>query len=84
MANEYRSSCKGCQISQRKESVEGNLIIDLHGNWILNHDGGEKSFLGCLALQPRFHRMAIPELNQAECESLGPNIHQIDLSHLEP
>lgn len=75
----YHDDCKGCAYSRRTEEPRGG-IIELPGNWILNHYGGPEGFLGWLALQPRFHRMELTDLNTDEANALGINIQNIDLA----
>jgi diadenosine tetraphosphate (Ap4A) HIT family hydrolase len=77
----YHDCCKGCRISQGiEEPRRGGGIIELDGNWILNHYGGDEGFLGWMALQPRFHRMELTDLNTDEANALGKNIQNIDLA----
>ena len=77
----YHDCCMGRKISRGIEEPEaGGGIIELDGNWILNHYGGEDTFLGRLALQPRFHRMELTDLNTDEANALGKNIQNIDLA----
>ncbi len=73
----YESDCRGCRISQGLQAVRGNIIIELDGDWVLNHYGGDEGFLGWLALQPKFHRMDFPDLTPKELASLGGNIARI-------
>ena len=49
----------------------------MNGDWILNHYGGEEGFLGWMALQPRYHREEINQLEVDELEALGGNIKKI-------
>lgn len=77
----YHEDCDGCKISQRKkEPSAGGGIINLDGDWILNHYGGSEGFLGWLTLQPRYHRMELTDLNTDEANALGENLQKIDLS----
>jgi diadenosine tetraphosphate (Ap4A) HIT family hydrolase len=77
----YHNDCKACAISRRiEEPCRGGGIIELDGNWILNHYGGDEGFLGWMALQPRFHRMELTDLNSDEANALGKNIQKIDLA----
>ena len=48
------------------------------GDWVVNQYGGSEGFLGWLALQPRFHRMALSDLTDTEARALGPNIRALD------
>jgi diadenosine tetraphosphate (Ap4A) HIT family hydrolase len=73
----YADPCSGCEISQGLKSVPGG-VIKLPGDWVVNHYGGAEGFLGWLALQPRFHRMALSELTDRELQNLGPNIRSLD------
>lgn len=73
----YVDSCAGCEISQGLRPTVGG-IVKLSGNWIVNQFGGCEGFLGWLALQPRFHRMALSDLTNEELQSLGPNIQALD------
>jgi diadenosine tetraphosphate (Ap4A) HIT family hydrolase len=76
----FKLGCNGCLISQGAD-VSVNLrggIIQLEGNWILNHYGGGEGFLGWLILQPRFHRMDLRELEPREAQSLGTNVQSVD------
>ena len=78
-AAEYKDDCDGCKISQGlKERVGG--IIELEGDWILNHYSDEDTFLGRMALQPRYHRMELWELTTKEAATLGGNIQKIDIA----
>ena len=76
---EYKDSCKGCDISRKIEKKPGE-IIDLEGDWILNHYAGDEGFLGWMALQPRFHRMKFTVLNDDEARALGINIQNINMA----
>lgn len=73
----YADSCAGCKISQGLQHTDGG-IVKLSGDWIVNQYGGGEGFLGWLALQPRFHRMELSELTDAELRSLGPNVRDLD------
>jgi len=72
-----RDDCEGCKISQGCRKPPGG-IIGLDGDWILNHYDGEEGFLGWMALQPRFHRMKLADLQSNELKTLGENIQKID------
>ena len=61
----HNDNCKGCARSQ-----ETDAIVELPGDWIVNHYAGEEGFLGWLALQPRYHRMAISDLTDDELRHL--------------
>ncbi len=74
---EYQPGCKGCDISQESDKKIGG-IIELEGDWILNHYGGDEGFLGWFALQPRYHRMEISDLTDKETIYLGRNIQKIE------
>lgn len=77
----YNNDCEGCAISQGiKQPRRGGGIIELDGNWILNHYGGDEGFLGWMVLQPRCHRMELTDLNTDEANALGKNIQDIDLA----
>jgi len=78
-AEVYKSCCRGCKISQGIEELTGG-IIELDGNWILNHYSSEEGFLGWMALQPRFHRMELKDLTADETRALGGNIQNIDIA----
>lgn len=72
----YKPDCLGCRLSQELDRVVGG-IVQLPGDWILNHYGGEEGYLGWLALQPKYHRMDLPELTQTEAEAFGRNVQAI-------
>lgn len=76
--NMYADGCAGCAISQGLRQVPGG-VVKLFGNWTVNHYNGDEGYLGWLALQPRFHRMALRELTESELQSLGPNIRDLDI-----
>lgn len=80
----YKADCKGCGISKRRQKALKHLpcqiVIDLDGNWTLNHYGGDEDFLGWLALQPRYHRMELKDLRPNEAAALGGNIQDIDIA----
>jgi diadenosine tetraphosphate (Ap4A) HIT family hydrolase len=78
-AEVYHEDCKGCKISRKIREPRGG-IIELDGNWILNHYSGGEGFLGWVILQPRYHRMELSELNTDEANELGKNIRNIDLA----
>ena len=69
----YEESCAGCRLSQGRGCSVGG-IVKLDGNWVLNHYGGLEGYLGWMALQPRFHRMSLVDLNDQELRALGPNV----------
>lgn len=73
----YEEGCKGCIRSQHKDDVLGG-IIEMPGNWVLNHYAGDEGFLGWMALQPKYHRMALAELTDEELQALGGNLQRID------
>jgi hypothetical protein len=73
----YADQCAGCAISQGLRPVSGGLI-KLPGDWVVSQYGGSEGFLGWLALQPRFHRMALSQLSDRELRYLGPNIKALD------
>jgi diadenosine tetraphosphate (Ap4A) HIT family hydrolase len=79
----FDDNCKGCRISQKCEDVLGGIVIELNGDWTLNHYGGPEGYLGWLALQPRYHRNRLTDLSASETAALGGNIQDIDraLSH---
>ena len=79
---EYNDCCKGCNISRGIEKKPGG-IIDLGGDWILNHFTGDGVFLGWMALQPRFHRMKFTDLTGDETKTLGKNIQNINIALCE-
>jgi diadenosine tetraphosphate (Ap4A) HIT family hydrolase len=75
----YRKKCDGCKTSKGQGDVrKWGGVIKLNGNWILNHYRGEEGFLGWLALQPRYHREELTQLEADELEALGGNIKKID------
>ena len=74
-----QQGCRGCEISKgNKKNVLGKKIIELDDYWILNHYGGDDTFLGRMALQTRCHRMDIGDLSEEETNRLGGNIQRID------
>ncbi len=77
--DEYAKSCKGCQLScQLCHPDRGWGAIKLRGNWILSHYGGSEAFLGWMALQPRYHREDLTDLQEEEAKDLGTNIQRIE------
>lgn len=77
----YRVGCKSCEISQGVGAVlRRGGIVELSGNWVLNHYGGDEGFLGWLALSPRFHRRDIADLEADEAMAMGKNIQRVDLA----
>jgi diadenosine tetraphosphate (Ap4A) HIT family hydrolase len=77
----YKADCKGCQLSRGDIKPDvGGEIINLEGDWTLNHYGGSEGFLGWMALQPRYHRIELSELSGDEVQALGGNIQKIDLA----
>lgn len=65
----------GC-VYQAKE-----YIVELEGGWVLNHRGvGKKTYLGCLILQPKSHRVDFGDLSMKEATILGINIQRINHS----
>ena len=77
MTKYYKKDCDGCNRSQGKDNVRGG-VVELKGDWTLNHYGGQEGFLGWMALQPRYHKMTIADLESDELSSLGDNIKKID------
>lgn len=74
---DYSTTCAGCTRSQDLDAVAGG-IAKLPGDWVVNQYCGSEGFLGWLALQPRFHRMALNDLTITEARALGPNILFLD------
>jgi diadenosine tetraphosphate (Ap4A) HIT family hydrolase len=74
----YKDGCKGCDLSKGHEKPLGGVIVELEGEWLLNHYGGQEGYLGWLALQPREHRIELHELTTEEANALGGNIKRID------
>jgi len=74
---DYDSTCAGCRRSQGLDAVAGG-IAKLTGDWVVNQYGGSEGFLGWLALQPQFHRLALRELTSEESHTLGPNLQALD------
>jgi len=73
----YDKDCMGCKYSQEIQKPRGG-IVKLDRHWILNHYAGPEGFLGWVALQPRYHRMELTDLNTDEANALGRNIENID------
>jgi diadenosine tetraphosphate (Ap4A) HIT family hydrolase len=73
----FLENCDGCKRSQGIDGVIGG-IIELNGDWVLNHLNGQDGFLGWMALQPRFHRMELSQLTSSEARVLGINIQKVD------
>ena len=73
----YDDKCAGCARSQSKQVSAGG-ILPLSGDWIANQYAGSEGWLGWLALQPRYHRMAISQLSDSEASALGKNIQILD------
>jgi diadenosine tetraphosphate (Ap4A) HIT family hydrolase len=74
---EYKDGCEGCDISRGSILLPGG-IIELPGDWIINHYDGQESFLGWITLQPRYHRMEVTDLTKDETDLLGGNIQGVD------
>lgn len=74
--NFLESTCHGCDFSQGMRAIGSN--VNLPGSWSLNHYGGPEGYLGWLALQPFWHRMAFSELTDEELRHLGPNISAVE------
>jgi len=76
----YKADCTGCRISQRKNKnvKERGGIIELDGNWILNHYGSGEGFLGWLSLQPKDHILSLTDLSKNQVKSFISNIQNID------
>jgi len=79
ITNEYNDWCNGCKISRCLKARHGG-IIEMDGNWILNHYAGWEGFFGWMALQSRYHRMELTDLTPDETKALGKNIQNIDLA----
>jgi hypothetical protein len=75
----FEAGCHGCKRSQNLDGCLGG-IIEFQGDWILNHYQDQQSFLGWLALQPKYHRMDFCELTPIEASSLGINIKNIQIA----
>jgi diadenosine tetraphosphate (Ap4A) HIT family hydrolase len=73
----YKESCEGCKLSRGHRKSTGG-IIELDGDWILNHYGGAEGFLGWMTLQPRQHRMDLADLEPKEIIALGGNVQLVD------
>jgi len=76
---EYKDGCEGCDISRGSLLLPGG-IIELPGGWILSQYDEKESFLGWLALQPRYHRIGLSDLTKEETDALGRNIQGIDIA----
>lgn len=76
---DYQRDCAGCRTSQGLRHSAGGLL-KLPGDWTANQYGGPEGWLGWLALQPRYHRMALSELTPVEAAALGLNIQALDLA----
>jgi diadenosine tetraphosphate (Ap4A) HIT family hydrolase len=76
---EYADSCLSCAISRGSILLHGG-IIELPGKWILSHYDSQESFLGWMALQPRYHRMGLIDLPKDEVEALGVNIQNVEMA----
>lgn len=74
---EYEGGCEGCDISRASILLPGG-IIELPGDWILNHYDGKQGFLGWMSLQPRYHRTELTDLTKDEIDLLGKNIQDVD------
>ena len=76
---DYKEGCEACDISRGSILLPGG-IIELPGGWILSQYDGKESFLGWLALQPRYHRIGLSDLTKEETDVLGRNIQGIDIA----
>jgi diadenosine tetraphosphate (Ap4A) HIT family hydrolase len=74
---EYKDGCEGCDISRTSILLPVG-IIELPGDWILNHYDGKEGFLGWMSLQPRYHRSELTDLTKDEIDLLGKNIQDVD------
>jgi len=74
----YKEGCEGCKLSQGHGEPPGGIIVELDGDWILNHYGDPEGFLGWMILQPRQHRMDLDKLTSEETNALGGNIQRVD------
>lgn len=72
----FNECCNSCKLS-RGQDPKNRIIINLQGDWILNHYNGSEGFLGWLALQPRYHYMGIAELGDDETNTIGNNFANI-------
>jgi hypothetical protein len=50
---EYKDCCKGCDISREIDKRTGG-IIELEGDWILNHYAGPEGFFGLAGIAATF------------------------------
>jgi len=73
----YVESCAGCQISQGKRCPVGGMI-PLGETWVINHYGGPEGYLGWMALQPRFHKLRLADLENDEASDLGPFLRDVE------
>jgi diadenosine tetraphosphate (Ap4A) HIT family hydrolase len=73
-SNGYCEDCCGCKRSREKNDG----VIEMEGDWILNHIGESKAFLGWLIMQPKYHRMDFASLKENEARTLGTNIQKVD------
>jgi len=55
-------------------------VVELEGGWVLNHCGGDSTYLGYLILQTKRHRSEFHELTSEEASCLGRNMQHINLS----
>jgi hypothetical protein len=74
---EYKDGCEGCDISRGSILLPGG-VIELQGDWIVNHYDGQEGFLGWMVLQPRYHRMELSDLTKDEIDLLGKNFQDVD------
>jgi len=80
-AEKYKKNCKGCELSENSEDAQNpGGIIQLKGNWILNHYRGSEGFLGWLALQSGKCGKQLSDLKESESMALGPNIQDIEIN----
>ena len=72
--------CECCTIIDGEGSGfrANNYIVELEGGWVLNHCGGENTYLGYLILQTKCHRVDFGDLSPEEAKSLGMNIKRIN------
>lgn len=76
-AKSYQPGCAGCKRAQGLDSVQGG-ILNLSGDWMVNQYSGNEGYLGWLAMQPRFHRMKLSELDSDELATFGQNLKELD------
>jgi hypothetical protein len=74
------AECYSCDvIAGKKSGIQAKeYVVELEGDWVLNHYAGKGGYLGYLILQTKQHRAEFFELTSSETNTLGFNIQRIN------